>query len=888
MAIGKILCLGDSLTAGLEWSATGYRSYRGPLQKLLSDAGYTVDFVGTVSDPPASGGTDPDHNGYGGARMDSSDSADNSIEGRVSTIRAAVGPVDIIILMIGWNDVYSATASVATKHADLLDTIQAGDWASAKVLMATLSPEPNKTAAQTGSDYANYAAINAAVRGAVTSDRDVADLAALTTGGTADRDAMVEKLLFDAATIWEVTTDASGATLPSVGGGHFISSFKSIQDFNANWRTTVAERRGMNSFTSGLAPTPATVGHPTFVNSVRAIVPWLWVFAGPGHASSNTVVEARNLFAQARRGSNGQWEFFFEGARLGVTNANSAVYGSHAQVLRGFRDELTSYYRTGGGANIESWAEDTVPSRDIVPFYGGYNRSLLADATAFCVGVQVRLALLDPNGPNDIAQSRFVVACGFDAFVGGQPYRYDYWGWPLDAMDGGHDRWQILRSTDWTAIGSIPMDRGSGHYEDPATPPPHAYRYTEGPYQYNDYPTYSPSAAEIRANPPRLPRYWAGAGSSGGTSAWVPEDYWYNPSLGGRDIHWTLQGAERAGRCFFDALVRTGWLSGFGGTGGGGGEPVIISPLPGLPARGAWFDRFVDEGTTPDTATWGSIDGETVAVAPSWGASTALGAATVGVAYSGQLVASGTPTPTYSIISGAPGWLSCSSAGALSGTPTGDAATFTITFRATNSQGSADVVLSLALVAGVAVTTVSLPNGVQNQAYLQPLAATGVEPFTWSVISGSLPTGVSLAGATIAGTPTAASGTSSFTVQVTDALGRTDTQALSITLGAASAVPVITTSSLPAGTVGASYSQTITATGTASISFAVVSGTLPTGLSLNGSTGALTGTPTAAGAFGFTVRATNAYGFGDASFSVVINAVATAPVASPWGRFVRQ
>ena len=114
MAIGKILCLGDSLTAGLEWSATGYRSYRGPLQKLLSDAGYTVDFVGTVSDPPASGGTDPDHNGYGGARMDSSDSADNSIEGRVSTIRAAVGPVDIIILMIGWNDVYSATASVAT------------------------------------------------------------------------------------------------------------------------------------------------------------------------------------------------------------------------------------------------------------------------------------------------------------------------------------------------------------------------------------------------------------------------------------------------------------------------------------------------------------------------------------------------------------------------------------------------------------------------------------------------------------------------------------------------------------------------------------------------------------------------------------------------------
>ncbi len=316
----------------------------------------------------------------------------------------------------------------------------------------------------------------------------------------------------------------------------------------------------------------------------------------------------------------------------------------------------------------------------------------------------------------------------------------------------------------------------------------------------------------------------------------------------------------------------------------GTAPPVVVPPDLTLPTFLAFDEIEVASGVLAFTRIAASVN-ET----PAWN-SVALQTATLGIAFSfSPTLSAGYPAPTYSIVSGAPGWLSInSSTGELTGTPTGSETTHTVTIRATNASGTADLVVSLQVISAVAITTTTLPNGVQNQVYSQPLAATGVEPFTWAVISGSLPTGVSLSGATISGTPTAASGTSSFTVQVTDALGRTDTQALSITLGAASAVPVITTSSLPAGTVGSAYSQTISATGTASISFAVVSGALPTGLSLNGSTGAVTGTPTAAGAFGFTVRATNAFGFGDASFSVVINAVATAPVASPWGRFVRQ
>ena len=84
---------------------------------------------------------------------------------------------------------------------------------------------------------------------------------------------------------------------------------------------------------------------------------------------------------------------------------------------------------------------------------------------------------------------------------------------------------------------------------------------------------------------------------------------------------------------------------------------------------------------------------------------------------------------------------------------------------------------------------------------------------------------------------------------------------------------------MPSGTVGTIYSQTLAETGgTGAITFGVTVGTLPTGLSLNTSTGAITGTPTttAGSPFSFTISATDSVGASTTQgYSVTINTSAT-------------
>ena len=90
--------------------------------------------------------------------------------------------------------------------------------------------------------------------------------------------------------------------------------------------------------------------------------------------------------------------------------------------------------------------------------------------------------------------------------------------------------------------------------------------------------------------------------------------------------------------------------------------------------------------------------------------------------------------------------------------------------------------------------------------------------------------------------------------------------------------PTITTTSLPNGTAEAAYSTTLLAEGTAPITWSVTSGSLPEGLSLDASTGVISGTPTAEGGSTFTVEAANDYGSDSREFTLSIDKPVVIPV----------
>ncbi len=237
---------------------------------------------------------------------------------------------------------------------------------------------------------------------------------------------------------------------------------------------------------------------------------------------------------------------------------------------------------------------------------------------------------------------------------------------------------------------------------------------------------------------------------------------------------------------------------------------------------------------------------------------TAPPAGSVGSAYSSQISATGgTGALTYAVTTGTlPAGLTLSSSGLISGTPTtAGSSTFFIT--ATDSLGaSGSAVYSIPIRAALAVSPSALPAGVLNTSYIQTISATGgTGPYTFAVTSGTLPTGLTLSSAGLLnGTPTAA-GSSTFTVTATDANSATATQAFTL---AVNPVLAINQATLPATTVGSTYSQQFSTTGGATpITYAVTTGTLPTGLTLS-PVGLLSGTPTAAGSSTFTVTATDA------------------------------
>ncbi len=183
--------------------------------------------------------------------------------------------------------------------------------------------------------------------------------------------------------------------------------------------------------------------------------------------------------------------------------------------------------------------------------------------------------------------------------------------------------------------------------------------------------------------------------------------------------------------------------------------------------------------------------------------------------YSQTVTASGGAPPyTWTVASGGlPGGLglatSSSGTGVISGTPTGPLGTIAFTLQVTDSNKlTAQKAFTINIATTLTITTLNLPAGTKGVAYpsTQILASGGTPPYTWSISSGSLPPGLNLAPGTgaISGTPTA-SGSTVFTVVVTDSAGTTASVQLTLTVNSAAAPLSITTSGTVSAVAGTSF-----------------------------------------------------------------------------------
>lgn len=312
--------------------------------------------------------------------------------------------------------------------------------------------------------------------------------------------------------------------------------------------------------------------------------------------------------------------------------------------------------------------------------------------------------------------------------------------------------------------------------------------------------------------------------------------------------------------------------------------------LSGIPTSGGTFS-FIVRAT--DSSECSGSQGYTVIISSESSgcptitlSPTTLTNGSPGVPYSATIRASGGSAPhTFTLLSGAlPPGLTLSSGGSLSGTPT-ETGTFSFRIRARDANGclgSRTYTVTIGCTS-VTLSPATLSAAAAGTAYSQALTASGGQgPYTFTVTAGVPPAGISLLpNGVLSGTPTA-TGSFSFTVRASDPTGCTGTRDYTLQV---CPVLTVTPATLPSATVGTSYSQALALGGASPPStFAVTAGALPPGIALSGS-GVLSGTPSSAGSFSFTVTATDAGGCtGVRSYSLTVCPVVTVtPALLPSG-----
>lgn len=207
---------------------------------------------------------------------------------------------------------------------------------------------------------------------------------------------------------------------------------------------------------------------------------------------------------------------------------------------------------------------------------------------------------------------------------------------------------------------------------------------------------------------------------------------------------------------------------------------TISAPSVGTYTAWAFADRDGDVSEIDEDNNAGPVGGHswTVVPLPPSVTSTLTASGTVGSAFTYTITGSNNPT-SYNA-SGLPAGLSVNTTtGVISGTPTATGTT-SVTISATNAGGTGTATLAITVnPAAPAITSAVAATGVQGTAFSYAITTTGTAPITLS--ASNLPSGLSLSGSTIAGTPTVF-GTFVVTLTATNGAG-SDSVQLTLTIG---------------------------------------------------------------------------------------------------------
>ncbi|MBL8913236.1 MAG: hypothetical protein JNM17_21245 [Archangium sp.] len=251
------------------------------------------------------------------------------------------------------------------------------------------------------------------------------------------------------------------------------------------------------------------------------------------------------------------------------------------------------------------------------------------------------------------------------------------------------------------------------------------------------------------------------------------------------------------------------------------------------------------------------------------------------VPYSVQFTVAEGVEASFGLASGdLPNGLTLTAEGLLSGTPL-TASTSRFTVRASGPMmrtGETAYELTISPFA-ITVAPTRLPDAIRGSGYTAQLsAAGGSPPYRYAITSGSLPAGLAMTmSGQVSGVPSA-SGAFTITVRGTDSFNRTGDSMIQLTV--VEPAVTLTPTTLPPGTIGRNYLQTLVGSGgTEPYNFTITSGAVPDGLVLSPG-GELSGRPTTAGVSNFTVQVVD-NDMNSASIPLSIDVVAPAVLISP-------